>query len=224
MAFQDYTESARARLHLGQVRPQVVIGIAVLGLALIGALIYGAHALAGPQDALLVEADAAEPAGQEADGGSEAAAPATVIVHVGGCVASPGVYQLQQGARVSDAVESAGGLTAEAAADSINLARAVEDGEQVIVPSAEAAAAEAAGAQPAAGQAPSSSSSALGKVNINTADATELQTLSGVGESKAEKIIAYREENGPFKSVDDLTNVSGIGEKTLDALRDSICV
>ncbi|WP_165060255.1 helix-hairpin-helix domain-containing protein [Adlercreutzia sp. ZJ154] len=62
------------------------------------------------------------------------------------------------------------------------------------------------------------------KVNINTADAAQLQTISGIGESKAKKIIAYRESNGKFKSVEDLTNVSGIGEKTLESIRDQICV
>ena len=69
-----------------------------------------------------------------------------------------------------------------------------------------------------------SASSNNGKVNINTADATGLQQISGIGPSKAQKIIAYREQNGKFKSIEDLTNVSGIGEKTLESIRDQICV
>lgn len=102
------------------------------------------------------------------------------------------------------------------------------DGEQIQVQSAEElkaandAAASSASSAPAGADA--SSQAASGKVNINTAESSELQTLSGVGESKAKKIIDYRQTNGPFKSIEDLANVSGIGEKTVESLRDSICI
>ncbi|MFR8010112.1 MAG: helix-hairpin-helix domain-containing protein, partial [Gordonibacter urolithinfaciens] len=157
------------------------------------------------------------------------AAPAPLRVHVGGAVAAPGVYDLAEGARVLNAVEAAGGFAEGAARDALNLARTVSDGEQVVVPSEadiaaqEAASAGVGGASAGAG-ASAPAGSASGKVNINTASATQLDTLPGVGASTAEKIVADREANGPFKTVEDLKRVSGIGDKKFAALADAICV
>ncbi len=132
---------------------------------------------------------------------------------------------MDEGSRVADAVDAAGGMTPEAAANSINLARVVQDGEQILVASVhdlqpqEAAAASSATPATASGQ-----DAQNAKVNINTANSSELQTISGIGESKAKKIIDYREKNGPFRSIEELTNVSGIGDKTLESIKDAICV
>lgn len=135
---------------------------------------------------------------------------ATVYVHVHGAVAQPGLYRLDEGARVVDVVAAAGGLTDEADAGAVNLARPLHDGEQLYVP--------------AIGEAPPPSTGVAsdGRVNINTADASTLDTLPRIGPALADRIIRWREENGTFTSVDDLLSVSGIGQKLLDGLRDLV--
>lgn len=151
-----------------------------------------------------------------------AAQESKLCIHVDGSVAVPGVYYLDTGSRVIDAVEAAGGLTEGALTEAVNLAQGLQDGQQVVIPDATTAApvAGAASDQSAMlGDAPSS-----GLVNINTADAATLTTLNGVGEATAEKIIADREANGPFKTLEDLKRVSGIGDKKFEALRDFICL
>ncbi|WP_259390691.1 helix-hairpin-helix domain-containing protein [Actinomyces sp. 2119] len=158
-----------------------------------------------------------------------------VVVHVTGAVASPGVVVLDQGARVADAIEAAGGVTQEADADQLNLARVLSDGEQVRVPregevltGQEAEAGQAGEQQP--GQSASGASQdgpgqeATGLVNINTASALELEELPGIGPALAQRIVEHREANGPFGSVDELTEVSGIGQAKLEALREMAVV
>jgi competence protein ComEA len=121
-----------------------------------------------------------------------------VVVHVTGAVLSPGLETLQTGARVADAVDAAGGFTADADQSAINLARFVKDGEQVNVP--------------CIGEAGS------GLVNINRADAAELDALPGIGPVLAQRIVADRDANGPFSSLDDLGRVSGIGDAVLSTI------
>jgi competence protein ComEA len=126
-----------------------------------------------------------------------------------------------------DAVEMCGGLTSEASTSAVNMAMVLEDAMQVNVPTETEVANNSVAAQTTASSGSSSasaSSSTSGLVNINTATSEELQTLSGIGESKANKIITYRQQNGSFKTIDELCNVSGIGEKTLESLRQYICV
>lgn len=228
MSFQEYSESLMGKLHLGDANKKAIAGVAaILGIAAIALCIALAGlGSQGSADALVVKSaeDANDAPVEEA---ATADATHDICVHIGGCVAIPGVVALEEGARVADAVAAAGGLTSDAAQDAVNLARVVEDGEQIIVPSIEQAQASAQASAAAPADRTSSAQgqgSASGKVNLNTASSTELQTLSGIGASKAQKIIAYRESNGAFKSVDDLTKVSGIGEKTLESIRDQICV
>lgn len=142
---------------------------------------------------------------------------AQVYVYVTGAVANPGVYSLDEGLRVCDAVEAAGGLTEDADASTVNLARVLSDGEHIALPTK--AEVETALAQGSAGGAAASS-----LVNINTADASALETLSGVGSATAQAIISDREQNGPFSTIEDLMRVDGIGEKRFAKLKDSICV
>ena len=168
---------------------------------------------------------------------------ATVCVYVSGEVEHPGICYLPEGSRVADAIEASGGVTSSSSIDHVNLARVIEDGEHIAIPSIEETAlrSDEQGAATSAGStygytedfaykdagrngSQITSGSFGGKVNINTASSTELQTLSGIGASKAQKIISYREANGPFKSIEDLTPVSGIGEKTLESIKDEICV
>ncbi len=149
---------------------------------------------------------------------------AEVYVDVDGAVVRPGVYRLKDGARVSEAIDSAGGLTAEADVTGLNRASKITDGQKIYVPTVgeQQAAAAVGGADSAAVASGAGSSSGL--VNINTASAAELQTLSGIGPSMAQSIIDERTQNGAFASVDDLMRVSGIGEKKLAKIKDCICV
>lgn len=146
-----------------------------------------------------------------------------VGVDVEGAVASPGLYLVSADARVNDAVAAAGGMTSDADRQRVNLAQKVEDGMQVYVPSREEAPAATGTTTTGEGQA-SSSGASKGKVNLNTASAEELQTLSGIGPSLSQRIIDYRQANGPFKSVDDLRKVSGIGDARFKSLKDLVCV
>lgn len=138
---------------------------------------------------------------------------AVLYVHVLGEVNGPGVFQLRDGDRVVDAIAAAGGFTAAADLQAVNLARFLSDGEQILVP--------AQGASPPDGPAEGEPG---GKVNINTASSAELETLPRVGPAMAGRIIAWRDANGRFSSVDDLLSVTGIGDKTVEALRDLVTV
>ena len=147
---------------------------------------------------------------------SDASAVDVVVLHVIGAVAEPGIVELPLGSRVVDAIASAGGPAPDADLGGVNLARILADGEQLRIPRV--------GEVPAVAPGTGSAVSTDGRVNINTADAAALETLPGVGPAVAARIIAWRDENGPFRSVDELTAVSGIGEKTLDGLRDQATV
>lgn len=152
-------------------------------------------------------------------GASVTAAPArvaTVTVHVVGEVRRPGVYELAGGARAKDAVDAAGGLLGDADQAAVNLARVVDDGEQIAVPRLGEAVADAGGAAGTGGSGPAA------KVDLNTATAEQLDALPGVGPATAAKIIADRTANGPFRTVDDLMRVSGIGPAKFDALKDLV--
>lgn len=163
-------------------------------------------------------------AGEVDDGGPVAddavVADEVVLVHVAGAVANPGVVELADGARVLDALARAGGAADDADLTAVNLARVVVDGEQIVVPRVGEAPVAAPGVSGSGG----AGSGAPGLVNLNAADATALETLPGVGPAIAAGIIAWRDENGPFRSVDELLAVSGIGEKTLDGFRDLVTV
>lgn len=141
-----------------------------------------------------------------------------VCVYVCGAVNSPGVYELENGARVCDAVEAAGGLTEKAEASAVNQARIVTDGEQIYVP--ESAESESGVVDYEVTQ----STESNGKVNINTAGKEELMTLTGIGETKADSIIAYRTEHGSFAKTEDLMLVEGIKEGVFNKIKDDIII
>ena len=141
---------------------------------------------------------------------------AVIFVDIKGEVKNPGVYQMKVGDRVKDALDAAGGLTAEADSQKVNLAQRVEDQMVIVVPKV----GEEAEAIPAG--ATSKEVSKEGKVNINTATVEELKTLKGVGEKKAEAIIEYRKKNGSFKTKEDLMKVRGIGKKLFESFEERI--
>lgn len=145
-----------------------------------------------------------------------------IIVHVTGAVPRPGVYALGQGSRVQDAISAAGGFLADAEKSGINLARALEDGEQLVIPYAEGASPVIGTEIPPLVLTEPSSGSEL--ININTASQAELETLPGIGATTAQRIIEYREQNGPFVSTEDIINVAGIGSGTYERIKDLITV
>jgi competence protein ComEA len=182
----------------------VALGVVLLVRAFGGPLTQaeGPEPLAA--DPLLLESpgmlDTLDP---EGFGEPEPTAP-PVVVYVSGAVVVPDVYQLPAAARVKDLVLAAGGLSADADADRINLAARIADGEHVYVPRL----GEESSAAP---QSAASAGGAGGLVDINAAGAAELDSLPGIGPALAERIITHREENGPFESVEDLRQVKGIG-------------
>lgn len=149
-----------------------------------------------------------------------------VYVHVCGQVNVPGVYELPEGSRIYEAVAAAGGMTNQAAGERLNQAAAVEDGQQIYVLSKEEAAKDAESAGGEAGvldaSIPGMPQAEDGKVNLNTATAEELMTLSGIGEAKAEAILRYREEHGGFQKVEELMEVEGIKEGVFHKIKEQV--
>ncbi|MBE3518848.1 MAG: helix-hairpin-helix domain-containing protein [Firmicutes bacterium] len=152
--------------------------------------------------------------------------PAEIVVHVAGAVKNPGVYKLRDGQRVYEAVEMAGGARQDAALDSVNLAQVLSDGEKVYIPAK-------GELSPGGGLSGATTSNGTGgtarlqnpfPVNVNTADSSLLDLVPGIGPSIAQAIITYRRENGPFRSIEDLLNVPGIGPKTLSKIAPFVTV
>lgn len=142
------------------------------------------------------------------------------VVHVCGAVQNPGVYTLEEGSRIYQAVEAAGGFTQDAGADYLNQADRVSDGMKIYVPDLDEL--QDMAWQEIPGNAFGNAEDGL--VNINTADEALLCTLSGVGSSRAKSIIAYRQEHGSFQKIEDIMNVEGIKEGLFQKIRDNITV
>lgn len=155
-----------------------------------------------------------------------------VVVHVIGEVNNPGVVTLKEGARIIDAINEAGGKTEEADLSKVNLAYVIEDGTQIYIPrinenlnnvelmTQDAGSSIVVNTQ----EKDEDNNNKNAKVNINTASKEKLETLPGIGETTAQKIIDYRESNGKFNSIEDLKNVSGIGDAKFNSLKDKITV
>ncbi|MCX7570471.1 helix-hairpin-helix domain-containing protein [Tumebacillus sp. DT12] len=181
---------------------------------LVGILLAGSVYLYGGkpnQEAMVpVTADRADGTGQK-----DAAEAAVMIkVHVKGEVNRPGVYQIPADSRVIDAVEAAGGAKDSADVNELNLAAVLSDSIEIVVPQTGVAAKEQSAAQ----------GEQSGKINLNTATADELDKLPGIGSTRAQAIVDYRQSNGRFLTVDDLKNVPGFGVKLVDQVRGSVFV
>jgi competence protein ComEA len=180
--------------------------LVVYAAALLAVALIGARYLRSERDPPAHAARAAPVKVERAGGGS-------AIVHVVGAVRRPGVYRLPSWARIAAALRRAGGATSRADLQGVNLAAKVADGQQVIVP------ARAAGG---AGAAPAGTAPAGQPVSLNNATVEQLDELDGIGPATAQKILDYRTEHGGFGSVEDLKQVSGIGPKRFEALKEKV--
>ena len=147
-----------------------------------------------------------------------------VYVYICGEVIKPGVYELSGDSRIYEAVDAAGGFTENAARECVNLASKVSDGMQITIYNREEAVSLPADSASVGENAGKSGTSGSGLVNLNTATKEELMTLKGIGESKAEDIIRYREKSGGFKKIEDIMKISGIKENGFQKIKDSITV
>lgn len=147
-----------------------------------------------------------------------------IQVHIAGAVVRPGVYDLPEGSRVLDAVSAAGGFVAEADKNGINLAARLDDAERLDIPYMAGFIPEATKSFVVLSDGTPSSQPGNDLVDINTASLQELDNLPGIGPTTAQKIIDYREENGPFARIEDIVNVSGIGAATYDDIKTLITV
>ena len=190
-------------------RSQILVyGAIAVALLLVGARWIRSADASGPQAGAVEEVSG----GAGTEGGLEIADGEDAVVHVAGAVRDPGVYRLPAGSRVADAVERAGGATAQAEVDSVNLAAEVGDGQQVVIPgraSAASAATAAAGEE-------------SGPISLGSATVEQLDTIEGIGPVTAQNIVDFRTENGGVSSVEDLDQISGIGPATMEALRSSL--
>lgn len=204
-----------ARAGLRGVPVPALVALALAVVVMVGAALWRWW----PQDAGAVPAQDSK---QATTNVATSTAGGSIAVHVVGAIRTPGLYRLSAGSRVDDAVEAAGGALGSARLDLVNLARIVSDGEQVMVPSIDDVADQASPQNPVSGG--SGSSGTAGVIDLNRADEAALDTLPGVGPATAARIVADREENGPFASVEDLARVSGIGPKKIEQLADLACV
>jgi competence protein ComEA len=191
-------------------------GLAIVVVAtLLGAGLWYMRSLPRPVD-IVAPADAASPAVSPVSGPTGSLAPSAVpiIVDVAGWVRQPGVYEFASGDRVIDAIDRAGGPRKDADLTTLNLAAPLTDGTQIVVPKPGSTTSGDPGSSGAG-----STTGGTTLININSAGETELEELPGVGPVTAAAIIDYRTQNGPFATVDDLIDVTGIGPSTLEQIR-----
>jgi competence protein ComEA len=196
-------------------RAELVGLVALLAVTLGGAGLWYVRSL--PKPVAVASSNPGEDV--PAPASSASTSPAVILlVDVAGWVRHPGVYEFDEGARVIDAIDAAGGARSGALLTSLNLAAPLTDGSQILVPKE--------GDQGTAPVAGTTGGAAVpgALINVNSATATELEALPGVGEVIAQAIVDYRTENGPFTSVDQLLDVSGIGDATLEDIRELVTV
>lgn len=212
----------RIQERLGGFSRRELTGMAALALLIVaGAAFWYVRSLPRP---VTIQAS-----GGQASGGRTGPAaptsvaspsPSVIVVDVAGWVRHPGVYEFREGDRVIDAIRRAGGGKPHADLTSLNLAALLTDGQQIVVWRRGAG----PGSVPGGGAGSGSTGGAEAIINLNTATLDQLETLPGIGPALGQRIIDYREQHGPFRSVDDLLDVSGIGEKRLADIRPKVTV
>lgn len=204
-----------------------IVAVLVVVAVLAGRLLIGTAT--ANEFVLEPEAENSQSAERENDTEDEAPSPKTIFVHVSGAVKQPGLITLEEGKRVGDAIEATGGFSEDGDPSSVNLARPLTDGEQIIVGALNGNPENqntitGDNSENGISQKGTATKNSSGKVNINSASAEELTALPGVGEATAAKIVADRKENGPFKSPEDITRVSGIGQKKYESMAEMIII
>ena len=189
-------------------RSQIAVyGAIAVALLLVGARAIGRQPSADPDRAF----GASTPSGGSGQFGVSQLGGRDAVVDVAGAVQRPGVYRLPAGARVTDAVERAGGGTGRALLDQINLAARVADGQQIVVPESTAGSGQASAAVAGAVE--------EGPISLGTATVEQLDTIEGIGPVTAQDIIGFRDQHGGLSSIEQLDQISGIGPATMEALR-----
>jgi competence protein ComEA len=209
-------ESIRERLS-SLSRAELAGLVAVLVVTLGGAGLWYVRSLPRPVEVHAAAAPTGPSAPAGVTGAQASPSAGLVLVDVAGWVRRPGVYEFATGARVIDAIDAAGGARPGAMLEALNLAAPLADGTQILVPRE-----GEAGVAPPSTVGSGAVAGAL--VNINTASATELEGLPGIGEVIAQRIVDHRTANGPFASVDQLLDVSGIGDAILESIRELVTV
>lgn len=203
---------------LQMLRPYKWIAMAGLGVLVVGVTLFLLTPPADAEEEISLTDLAASEQVEELISPSQS--DTSLVIDVKGAVKHPGIYELPSDSRVYDAVEIAGGLREDADSTSINLAKKVSDEEVVYVATHD----EERSIIEASSTSTSSEGAKSNLINLNTATETDLQTISGIGAKRAADIIAYREQHGRFQSVDDLKQVSGIGDKSLEKIRPYVTV
>jgi competence protein ComEA len=206
------------RDRLASLSRRELVGLAlIVGVTLAGGALWYVRSLPGRVDVRELRSGAVA---APAPAPTLSASPVEVLVHVAGWVRRPGVYRFDPGDRVVDAIRRAGGARPGASLEALNLAAPLADGAQVVVIRGNARGSVATPEPTGA----ASGAVAAGPINLNTADASQLESLPGIGEVLSQAIIDYRTDNGPFATVDELEAVSGIGPTTLENVRDLVTV
>ena len=188
---------------------KIIIGL--IGIIIISIIIYYMTQKIGNDEVVIENTESIE---------EEEVIEEKIAIHMTGCVKNPGIIELEDGARMDDAIQLAGGLTEDADLTNVNLAYKVEDGQKIYIPSIhdiEEKEIIQENQEEIFGE-----ENETGKVNINTAKQTELETLPGIGPTIALRIIEYREENGKFTNIEELKEVEGIGEAKWEQIKDFI--
>lgn len=196
---------------LSREQQLIILGLVLVIVSGLGVMAYR-HFAMGDSGEILMEEPQDKPQIVKA---------AEIVVHVAGAVKQEGVYKLNLGDRIIDALKLAGGATASANLSSINLAEKVKDGQKIVVPVKQKVVERVSGNQGIKG---SGTSSVSAKININSADEKELCKIQGIGPKTAKKIVEYRTTNGPFSKIEDIMEISGIGKEKFEKMKEQITI
>lgn len=214
----------KEKIGLGIVSFFLLLGVSFMGYKLVHHLDNGSISVDVTKETLWQDDGKSTKDSNEESEPTETEHPTTLYADIKGAVQHPGIYKIEDNMRVNDLVELAGGILKEADDKQVNFAKIVTDQAVIYIPKKGEEIPITLSENQENKKGEDEGEASGGKVNINTATKEILQTVSGIGEKKAEAILTFREENGSFKTVDDLKNVSGIGEKTVEKLKEELTV